>query len=262
MQYFARIFLIGNRANWMEILQEKEIFYLCVATALIAAGGYIINDYYDIKIDMVNKPDRVILNKRISRRTGIMFHVIFNLTAIAICLLKLTLNVAIFMGLCGALLWLYSNSLKRTAIWGNLTIALLAFASLAMLALFYQSSINAILFFAFFAFFTTLIREIIKDMEDAKGDEMYGCQTLPIVFGYPFTKQVLYVIITFTLIIQLFSLVFINYKLYTFMLIFSFLPITYLLYLIRMADKQSDFLNLSQYLKYIIIIGIIGMVFV
>ncbi len=262
MEYFARIFLIGPKENWLQTLKEPEIFYLSIATMLIAAAGYIINDYYDIKIDMINKPERVVLNKTISRRTGIILHVILNASAMLICLWKLTFNVAIFMTFCGVLLWWYSNYLKRTAFWGNFTIAFIAFSALSLLALFYQVRINAILFFSFFAFFTTLIREIIKDMEDMKGDEAFGCRTLPIVYGIPITKKIIFVIIIITLSVLLGSIAVINIYLYLFLAIFCFLPCIYLCYLLNQADKPNDFSRLSNYTKWVMVFGILGMVMV
>jgi len=262
MQYFARIFLIGDKNNWLEIVQEPEIFYLSLATMMVAAGGYIINDYYDIKIDMINKPNRVVLNKYISRRFGIVLHLILNTLALSICYLKLTLNVTVFMGLCGLLLWWYSNSLKRLALWGNLAIALLAFSSLAMLALFYQVHVNAILFFAFFAFFVTLVREIIKDMEDTKGDELFGCRTLPIVYGIAATKQMLYFILLLTLSVLAGSILVINIQLYVFLAFFSFAPCLYLIRQLFLADKSADFAKLSNYTKWLMLVGILGMVWV
>jgi 4-hydroxybenzoate polyprenyltransferase len=262
MEYFARIFLIGDKSNWRQIILEPEIFYLSIATVLIAAGGYIINDYYDIKIDMINKPNRVILNKYISRRAGIFLHIILNCAALFLCAWKLTLNVAIFMALCGFLLWWYSNSLKRLALWGNLAISLLAFSSLSLLALFYQVRVNAILFFSFFAFFTTLIREIVKDMEDTKGDEAFGCKTLPIVYGISSTKNFIYFVIFLTLSVLTSSILVININLYVFLAFFSFLPCLYLVVLIMKADKATDFSAVSNYTKWLMVVGIFGMVWV
>jgi len=262
MEYFARIFLIGEKDNWLHIIKEPEIFYLSLSTMLIAAGGYIINDYYDIKIDMINKPERVVLSKHISRRLGLVLHLVLSSLALGICVWKLTLNVAVFMALCGLLLWWYSNSLKRLALWGNLTIAFLAFSSLAMLALFYQVRVNAILFFSFFAFFITLTREIIKDMEDTKGDEAYGCRTLPILYGIAYTKKVLYLILAITLTVLLASILVINIRLYIFLAFFSFIPCLGFIYMLTKADKPTDFSFLSNFAKWLMVIGILGMVWV
>lgn len=260
MQYCARIFIIGPKEIFLDIVFEPEIFCLSLSTIFIAAGGYIINDYYDIKIDMINKPERVVLNKTISRRAGLVLHLILNALALFLCVWKLTLNVAIFMFLCGMLLWWYSNSLKRTAFWGNFTISFLAFSSLSMLALFYQTRVNAILFFSFFAFLNTLIREIIKDMEDVKGDEIYGCKTLPIVYGIPFTKNILYLIILINLSVLAASILVIPIPLYVYLIAFTFFPCVYIGYLLYRADTQSAFVQLANFTKYMMVAGILGMI--
>jgi 4-hydroxybenzoate polyprenyltransferase len=166
------------------------------------------------------------------------------------------------MAICGLLLWLYSNYLKRTILWGNIAIAFLSFSTLAMLALFYERHVNAILFFAFFAFLLTLIRELIKDIEDTKGDEAFGCKTFPIVFGLLKTKQLIYALCFTTSMVLIASILVINFNLYLFFIFFSIVPIIYLAYLLHKAERSIDFTQLSNYAKSLMVVGIIGMVFV
>lgn len=260
MEYFARLFLIGPVADWKSIISEKEIFYLTLAVVCVAAGGYIINDYYDIKIDMLNKPERVVLIKRIHRRAAILLHICINFSAVAVSFYFLSANVALFVAFCAFVLWWYSNTLKRTAFWGNLCIAFLAFASLYMLALYYKQREEAILFFSAFAFLTTLIREILKDMEDTKGDKAFGCRTLPIVYGIPVTKGYVYIILTITAIIILFSVFIVNAILYIHLLLAVFMPLLWIVYRLYYADSPQHFKTLATHVKYIMLSGIVSMV--
>ena len=261
-QYFARVFLIGSSLNYYQVILESEIFFISICTAMVAAAGYIINDYYDIKIDMLNKPNRVVLNKHISRRMGIFLHVAINGSAAVLAYFTLSFNVSLFIILCSFLLWLYSNYLKRTAFWGNLCIAFLAFGTLFMIGLFYKKNMDFILLFGFFAFATTLIREVIKDVEDIRGDMFHGCKTLPIVIGIKRTKIVLYIMIVLMTMCLSFTFLFLNKWLFLYLLVFTIVPMSFLIYKLSIAQQKKDFHTASTLVKIIMIVGIAGMVLV
>src|SRR6187455_1160825 len=118
-QYFTAGFLIG-----MHTLNDVNLFLLSLSTVLIAAAGYIINDYYDVKIDYINKPERVVIGKSITRRFAILFHVLLSVGGISIGL-YLSWRLAVINVLSVFLLWLYSNNLKRLPFVGNITVAVL-----------------------------------------------------------------------------------------------------------------------------------------
>jgi 4-hydroxybenzoate polyprenyltransferase len=259
-QYSTRTFIVGEGESIRRIIFEKEIFFISLCTILVASAGYIINDYYDIKIDMVNKPERVVLNKSISRRMALILHFLVNIMAICIAYFFLTLNVAIFVASCGFLLWLYSNYLKRTAFFGNLSISFLAFATLFMVGLFYEKNINFVLLFGFFAFITTLIREIIKDIEDIRGDLHFGCKTLPIVIGIAHTKKVLLGLLLFTVFAIIISERYFNKNIYSYFIIATVIPLLLVIYQLIVAQTKKSFHRLSSLMKMIMVAGISGMV--
>jgi 4-hydroxybenzoate polyprenyltransferase len=190
-QYFTAYFLAKA-----DVLHDLRLFLLSLSTALIAAGGYVINDYYDVKIDYVNNPERVVVGKTIHRRFAILFHIALSALGIFVGLF-ISWKLALVNFLSVAVLWFYSNLLKRLPFIGNFTVALLTGASIAVIILLYHTNVVLILIYALFSFFMTLVREIIKDMEDLKGDNTYGCKTLPIVWGIRKTKIALYLLILF-----------------------------------------------------------------
>lgn len=225
-------FLIGaelwservNKSIFHFVSSEFDFFLLIFSTVLISAAGYIINDYFDIKIDRINKPDKLIVGKHIKKRWAMLIHVVFNTLAVFIGF-YLTfkywnlyiLSVFIFTT---SILWLYSLSLKRRLLIGNIAISILA-ASVVLLVAWFQipllekeyagirsgnpfskASIEnikwMIYLFAFFAGFSTLIREIIKDLADMNGDAAVHCKTLPLVIGVKKTKYtILFLILLF-----------------------------------------------------------------
>ena len=254
-QYFTAGFLVG-----MHTLNDVKLFLLSISTIAIAAGGYIINDYYDVKIDYINKPERVIIGKKITRRYAILFHVVLSILGIVLGV-YLSLRIGAINIISVFLLWLYSNNLKRLPFIGNLTVAILTGLSIFVVEIFYNTNNPLILIYGFFAFFMTLVREIIKDMEDLKGDNSFGCKTLPIIWGIRKTKFLLYII----LVVFAGVVVFLN-QLYTalpfkYHLIFLFIPLLWLLFRLIRADMKKDFTRLSIYCKVIMLFGILSMAF-
>ena len=260
-QYCTAIFLVGADQPILEVVLDFKLFLLSLSTIIIAAGGYYINDYYDIKIDLINKPDKVIVGNVFDRRTVLLWHSIFNFAGIAI-----GTYVSIWVGmvnvLAAFLLWIYSNQLKRMPLIGNLTIAFLTSLSLVVLIVYYRSSEYLVFIYAFFAFGITLIREIIKDLEDMKGDSAFGSKSLPILLGMRKTKWVLYfLILIFSTSIYYFAFRLNNHVVFGYFLLLS-LPSIYLIYMLIRADTVRHFFFLSQYCKWLMVGGILSMILI
>lgn len=257
-QYAGAIFLVNAEKSPLYVIGDFRFFVMVLSTVVIAAAGYYINDYYDIKIDLINKPDRVIVGKTIKRRPVMIAHTTLN----AIGILLATL-VSPWLGLinliCAFLLWLYSNLLKRLPFLGNFVVAILTGSTLLVLMIYYRTIDLIVIIYAFFAFGITLIREIIKDMEDVKGDASYGGQTLPVIYGLRRTKLILLLIIvpfTVSLIVFLLRLQ------HQYLLIyFGVMSIPFLYFVIRLiqSDTKKHFSFLSSYCKWLIIAGILSM---
>ena len=258
-QYLARIALIGPRENWPQLLLDGRMVILTLSTVCIAAAGYIINDYFDVKIDIVNKPERVIIGRYLKRRWAITAHQVLNVTG---CLLGLLLSRWVFAVdvLSVSLLWFYSANLKRQPFIGNLVVSFLTALSLIVMAVYYKQNENLLLMYAAFAFVVTLVREIIKDMEDVRGDARYGCRTLPIIWGIRRTKSLLYIIVA-SFITTLFVTAdsWNNLRLsWIFMLLL--IPVSWLVYRLVLADTRREYSYLSNLCKLIMLMGVLTMV--
>lgn len=255
-QYLTAAFLI----DFSTILDPK-LFILSGSTVMIAAGGYIINDYYDIKIDLINKPHRVVIGKSITRRYAILFHTLLSFSGVVLGFI-LSWKIAAVNFVCATVLWWYSNRLKRQPFVGNFVVALLTGIAIWLVDSLYKTGHMLIICYALFAFFITLIREIIKDMEDLKGDETFGCKTLPIVLGMRRTKYFIYGI----LMLFLLSVTMINYFIedlpVEFFLLFLFVPMLWFVLRLIHADTKKDFTWLSGFCKIILLLGILSMAFI
>jgi 4-hydroxybenzoate polyprenyltransferase len=255
-QYFAAAFLIGSNKIW-----DLKLFLLSGSTVIIAAAGYIINDYYDVKIDLINKPERVVIGKQVARRYAILFHSALSITGTAIGFF-LDWKIGVINFFSAFLLWWYSNYLKRQPFIGNFVVALLTGLSIVLINILYKTYEPLVDIYSIYAFAMTLIREIVKDMEDLKGDNTFGCKTLPIIWGTRKTKFLIYFLMT----ILFASVIFIN-QLYTqlpLLYFFAFLlvPLVFLFARLVRADTKKDFYYLSQWCKVIMLLGIVSMVFI
>nr|WP_319397761.1 geranylgeranylglycerol-phosphate geranylgeranyltransferase [uncultured Carboxylicivirga sp.] len=192
------------------VLTDLRFLLVVISTVMLAASGYIINDYFDIRIDRINRPESVVVGRKITRRTTLFLHVVLTITGMMIGLYLAYVtrkeNYALFYIVTPVVLWYYSTTFKRHILIGNLLIAmftaitalLVVSVEFAMLSRVHGPRIleteacSTAWFwtggFAFFAFITNLVREIIKDAEDRKGDKAVGCKTLPIAMGMKLTK--------------------------------------------------------------------------
>jgi 4-hydroxybenzoate polyprenyltransferase len=262
---------------------DVNFIILILATAFIAAGGYVLNDYFDIKIDQINRPERQIVNVSVSKKNAMLiyqaFTVVGTLLGLILAFLVRNFNMALIFIAVPGLLWFYSASYKRQFIVGNIIVAILAALSLMIVAftelaqleqefgkLLYETPIPGEFFawiggFAIFSFLMTWIREIIKDMEDQLGDREMECRTMPIKWGIPKSKIFVYVLLFITI-----GLLIIAEKIFipfggTFTLryiIFGIiLPIIYLVYLLYKSNSQTDFHQASQLTKFIMFLGVL-----
>ncbi len=262
-QYLARLFLVGPPAgqtpDWLGMITEVNLFLLSLSTVCIAAAGYIINDYFDIKIDIVNKPERVVIGRYLKRRVAISAHQVLNGLG---CLIGLYLSRWVFLidVVAMSLLWFYSANLKRQPFVGNVAISLLTALALLVLAVYYRQHEDLLLVYAAFSFGVSLVREIIKDMEDVRGDARFGCRTLPIIWGIRRTKQLLYgLLASFIAMLFICADALHNPRLGWIFLVLL-IPITYLIVRLVQADTRRAYSDLSRLCKLIMLLGVLSMI--
>ena len=259
-QYLTRIFLVGPSSAWKQHLANMDFFTLSLSTVFIAAAGYVINDYYDVKIDLINKPEKVIVGKQMRRRVAMFFHTLLNFLGIGLGAM-ISLKVGAINFISTYLLWLYSNKLKRKPFTGNLVISLLTATSILVVGVYYGLNYK-IWIFALFSFYISLIREIIKDMEDRRGDMHFGCRTLPIVWGIRKTKIFLYFILGLFVLSMFVLLLLLNNTTLTFYFILMSFPTGYFVDRLYWADTRVAYRFLSIFCKLLMLSGLLMMIFI
>lgn len=258
---------------------------LVAATVFITAGGYVINDYFDIKTDLINK-GKVIVGSKIPRRKAIMWHSIFNIAGVSAGFYISDKVGYFWLGtmflVVSGLLYFYSASYKRQFLIGNILVAFLT-AMVPMLVVFYEwpalyryYTINAIMLpkinfiiywiggFALFAFLTNLIREIIKDTEDFEGDIAYGRNTIPVVIGVVSAKVVSISLVIITIILLYLAWHFFINDTITLLYISALivLPLLYVIYKLLRSSEKKQLHSASSIMKIVMMTGILYSVMV
>lgn len=259
-QLMSAYFLIGTTNQGLPVFQDPKLYLLVFSTIIITAAGYMINDYYDVKIDYVNRPHEVVVGKGIKRRMVIFLHSILNFTGVGLGF-AIAPRIGLINFAAAFLLWLYSNRLKREPFIGNLTVAFLTGLAIYLVAFYYQKSELLVLTYAIFAFFLNLIREIIKDIEDRPGDRKHGCRTLPIVIGFRKTKDVIFLVA----ICFVSAIIIITFEINKPHLFYYFgglgIFFMYFMYKIYEADRKDHFTQLSLFAKILMLVGTMSMGF-
>lgn len=263
-------------------LGDNDFLLLLISSVLIAAGGYIINDYFDMDIDNVNKPHKLVIGKVISRRWAMLLHMLLSviglfLTAlVAIHINNVLLLVLNFFSV--VLLLFYSTTFKKKLLIGNIIISLLTawvvgvlfVAEIRFSDLGYMLNNNDViqrlykytLVYAGFAFVVSLVREVIKDAEDIIGDKKYGCTTMPIVWGIHASKiyAATWLVVLMGLLISIFFYAIFNNWNWLVPICCSglLLYLIFILFNIKKAVNSKDFANISNHIKMLMLVGILS----
>jgi 4-hydroxybenzoate polyprenyltransferase len=276
------ILLKGTGDEVPMVLQFSLIDFvlLLAATVFLTAGGYVINDYFDIKTDLINK-GKVIVGTKIPRRQAMMWHNIFNIAGVSLGFYISWKAGYIWLGtmflVVSGLLYFYSASYKRQFLIGNLVVAILV-AMVPMLVVIYEwpalyrfytlyattlPDFNFILYwvggFAVFAFLTTLTREIIKDIEDFEGDIAYGRNTVPVVIGVLASR-----IISVTLVVITIALLYLTWYLFIndiitliYLSVAIILPLIYVIFKVVNSSNRKQLHKASSIMKVVMVTGIL-----
>ncbi|HEX8351093.1 MAG TPA: geranylgeranylglycerol-phosphate geranylgeranyltransferase [Hymenobacter sp.] len=246
-------------------LLEARFGLLLLAALCVAAAGYIINDYYDVKIDAINRPDRLVVGRMVNRRQAILAHLLLSGEGIVVAGALSPLLGLVNLG-SALLLWGYSARFKRLPLVGNLSIALLTAALVLLPELQLRTGQSTVWVYALAAFLLTTVREIIKDVEDMRGDAQHDCRTLPIVWGIVRTK----IMAGFFLLNLMILVVGASWNalqqdrvsLGLWLGLAVVLPMMGLGRLLLLADRRRNFTLLSAWCKWVMLAGVLSMLLV
>ena len=260
-QYLSAIFILAPEKRAMNVLLDFNLFLIVLASALTIASGYIINSFYDSKKDLINRPNKSILDRLVSQQTKLRVYFTLNFV-VAFLAFLVSFRAFLFFSVYIFLIWFYSHKVKKFVIIGNLMATFMAVLPFFAILLYYKNFYEVILAHATFLFLLLLTREMIKDLENIKGDLANDYQTIPILYGETISKKIITFLTVLTVIpvyilIEKFDIGYMDMYFYSCLIVLIF----FLLYLWK-SNTKEQFLLLHNVLKFLIVAGVFCIVLI
>jgi len=260
-QYLSAIFILAPHKGAIHILLDFNLFILVLASSLTVASGYIINNFYDSKKDLINRPNKSKLDRLVSQKTKLQVYFGLNFF-VALIAFFVSFRAVVFFSAYIFLIWFYSHKIKKYPIIGNLMAAFLAVLPFFGILLYYKNFYEVIFFHASFLFLLLLVREMVKDLENIKGDLANDYQTIPIVYGETMSKKIITVLLLLTIIpvyflVNIYNVGYMDIYFYAGFILMIFFGIK-----LWKSDSKGQFLQLHNLLKILIVAGVFCIVLI
>ena len=260
-QYLASIYILAPKLPLREVVFDPNLFVLVLASALVISAGYIINSFYDSEKDLINRPQKSMLDRLVNQRTKLSAYFVFNFLAVLFAS-YVSFRAVLFFSAYVFGIWLYSHRLKKIPFLGNIVSASLIITPFFAILVYYRNFETVIFVHATFLFLLILAREVIKDLENIMGDLAQNYKTIPVLYGSFYSKLIITILILLTLIpasllIRKFD---VGYM-YIYFIACILLLILFLILLWRSRTKV-DYLWLHNILKFIIVAGVFSILLI
>ena len=260
-QYLSAIFILAPEKKPFHVILDLNLFLIVLATALTIASGYIINSFYDSKKDLINRPNKSNLDRLVSQKTKLSVYFSLNF-AVAFLAIFVSWRACLYFSVYIFLIWFYSHKVKKFVVFGNLMATLMAILPFFALLLYYKNFYEVIICHATFLFLLLLIREMIKDLENIKGDLANDYKTIPILYGEKKSKTVITILTLFT-VLPVFLLIE-KFEIGNMDLYFYSCLLFLVLFIIKLwkSNTKEDYLLLHNLLKFLIVAGVFCIVLI
>jgi 4-hydroxybenzoate polyprenyltransferase len=260
-QYLSAIFILAPEKKPFHVILDLNLFLIVLATALTIASGYIINSFYDSKKDLINRPNKSNLDRLVSQKTKLSVYFSLNF-AVAFLAIFVSWRACLYFSVYIFLIWFYSHKVKKFVVIGNLMATLMAILPFFALLLYYKNFYEVIICHATFLFLLLLIREMIKDLENIKGDLANDYKTIPILYGEKKSKTVITILTLFT-VLPVFLLIE-KFEIGNMDLYFYSCLLFLVLFIIKLwkSNTKEDYLLLHNLLKFLIVAGVFCIVLI
>ncbi|RXR21292.1 ubiquinone biosynthesis protein UbiA [Flavobacterium amnicola] len=260
-QYLSSIFILAPEKRALEVILDWRLLIIVFVSTLTIASGYIINNFYDSEKDLINRPNKSMLDRLVSQQTKLQVYFGLNFIATALAFI-ISFRAALFFAVYIFLIWFYSHKLKKYPIIGNLTASLLAVLPFFGILLYFKNFYSVIFAHATFLFLLILIREMIKDLENIKGDMANDYQTIPVRFGEKISKQIITALTIGTVIpvyilVEKFNVGYMDIYFYM-----SLIVLIFFILKLWKSNSHQEYLQLHNILKMIIITGVFSIVLI
>lgn len=260
-QYLTSAFILAPDLPLRRVLFDANLFFLILSSATVIASGYIINNFYDSEKDLINRPKKTMLDRFVSQRTKLSVYFILNFAAIFFAS-YVSFRAVVFFSIYIFVIWFYSHRLKRILFVGNLVASILAIVPFFVVFIYYKNFETVIFIHATFLYLIIVMRELVKDLENLKGDLILNYKTIPVVYGEKWSKFFLSVltvisVIPILLLITRFDIGKMDYYFYL-----SLLLLVFFVLFLYFSNAKWQYLLLHNILKFIIVAGVFSILLI
>ncbi len=260
-QYLASIYILSPDLPLREVVFDVNLFVIVLASALVIAGGYIINNFYDAEKDLINRPTKTMLDRLVSQNTKLSAYFVLNFLSVLFAS-YVSFRAVLFFSAYIFGIWLYSHKLKKIPLLGNFVSATLAIAPFFAVFVYYKNFETVIFVHAIFLFLLILAREMIKDLENMVGDMAQNYKTIPILYGTRVSKWCIAILTAFTLIPAILLVYKFDVGYMYFYFIGSILLLILFIVLLWKSDAKLHYIWLHNILKLIIVVGVFSILLI
>ncbi len=254
-QYLTSVYILAPQLSLKEILFDVNLFMIVLASATAIASGYIINNFYDSDKDLINRPRKTMLDRLVSQRTKLTSYFVLNFLSV-IFASYVSFKAVVFFSLYIFGIWFYSHKLKKYPFVGNFVAATLAVIPFFAVFIYYKNFDLVIFVHATFLFIIISMRELIKDLENLKGDLAQNYRTIPVVYGSKVSKVMLTFLCLLTLVPTYLLIVKYDIGYMDFFFYGSIFALIIFIIILWKSNKKLHYVLLHNILKFIIVAGV------
>lgn len=260
-QYLTAAFILAPHLPLREVIFDDNLFFLILSSATVIASGYIVNNFYDSEKDLINRPRKTMLDRFISQRTKLSVYFILNFAAIFFAS-YVSFRAVVFFSVYIFMIWVYSYRIKKILFLGNLVASILAIIPFFVVFIYYKNFETVIFIHATFLYLMIVMRELVKDLENLKGDLIQNYKTIPVVYGEKLSKfflsaLTLLAVVPIYLLTERYDTGLMDYYFYI-----SFILLLFFLLFLYFSSAKWQYLLLHNILKLIIVAGVFSILLI
>ena len=260
-QYLTSIYILAPDLPLRKVLFDVNLLMLVLASSAAIAGGYIINSFYDREKDLINRPHKSMLDRIVSQRTKLTGYFLLNFLSVVLAS-YVSFGAVMFFSFYIFAIWFYSHKLKKYPFIGNITAAILSVIPFFAVFIYYRNFDLVIFVHATFLFLVISMRELVKDLENIKGDFAQNYRTIPVVYGEKVSKQMLTILAILTLVPTYFLLTKFDIGYMFIYFIGSVIALVLFLVFLWLSARKLHYILLHTILRLVIVIGVFSIVLI
>jgi len=260
-QYLAAVFIFSPKKSLNFVLLDYQLLFIVLATVCVVSSGYIINNFYDVKADIINRPIKTSLDNVVSQKIKLQIYFLLNFLGFVFGYL-ISWKAGLFFAIYIFAIWLYSHKLKKHPFVGLISASVLTILPFFAIFVYYKNFSKIIFVHATFLFFILLLRQLIKDLENLRGAMANNYRTFPVKYGERNTRKlgIVFIVSTFIPITILLNYPGIGYMRYYFLL--SLIMLIFIGYFLWKSNLKRHYVLLHNILKLMLLLGILSLLFI